>query len=131
MAIFAGACFAWASDASVKQTLSTFVPPSRLRARHFLLLCCMVLRHCRASQHGLDRFRQSGDLRDCGDGYFADHDGGGFKNRDRIDVPSVNIAPFYVMMFVILAWRSLECPSRLWGGDGGIGVIIAQKNNPA
>ena len=140
MAIFAGAFFAWASDASVKQ----FPSPSRLgrttvKFTGAALFAAVLLIVC--WYYDIAALPSTVSLKDLGNlAIYAIAAMAisqimflGAVSKIGIALTSlhVNIAPFYVMMFVILLGGAWNVQVAFGAAMVAIGVIIAQKNNPA
>ena len=140
MAIFAGAFFAWASDASVKHlpTLSTLgrttvtFTGAALFAAVLFIVCWY---------YDIAALPNTVSLTDLGNlAIYAIVAMAisqimflGAVSKIGIALTSlhVNIAPFYVMMFVVLLGGVWNVQVAFGAAMVAIGVIIAQKNNPA
>jgi drug/metabolite transporter (DMT)-like permease len=121
MAILAGAFFAWASDASVKQlpALST-MGRTTVTFSGAALFAGVLFVCCRTAQHPfIRRCGQFGDLCDCSNGHFANHvPGRRVKNRHCSDLSSHQYSALLRDDVCCAFGWCLECSSCLWRGHG-------------
>jgi len=140
MAILAGAFFAWASDASVKQlpALSTMgrttVTFSGAALFAGVLFVCCAYYDVAALPNTLS-FAEVGYLVIYAIAAMAISQimflGAVSKIGIALTSLHINIAPFYVMMFVVLLGGVWNVQVAFGAAMVAIGVIIAQKNNTA